>query len=71
MFSHDGLHDPDLRVRAFESIRSSKSNLEPAALGSLANHPKPLVASHNGARVVARVQARAHAAARIGTPSVP
>jgi len=68
----DGLHDPDVRVRAFESIRSDKDCIEPDALDSLADrhHQAPL-GSHNGARAVARVQARARCAARIGTPTAP
>ena len=57
---HHGAHgarapaDPELRVRALESLLTEKGLVDPAALDAITDFYENRVGPHNGARVVAR-----------------
>ena len=48
------LRDPELRVRALESLLTEKGLVDPAALDAVIDFYETRVGPHNGARVVAR-----------------
>ena len=64
---HDGprLRDPELRVRALESLLTEKGLVDPAALDTVIDFYETRIGPHNGARVVARAWADPEFKARL------
>src|ERR1700741_3030741 len=51
---HSDLSEPELRVRALETILAEKGYVEPAALDAIIEAYETKIGPHNGARVVAK-----------------